>query len=229
MHRFSFQLLILFLFTTSTLFAEPLRLGLSAPLSGGGAAWGNDAKNVLEFANEKLANNTYKLIFEDDRCDPKTALTVARKLSSVDKVDVAFLVCGQATMAATKAYRQSEVSVVATLATPSSISGSGAWRTSLNDARASQKLSQVIANKTDAISVLTEENDYSVSFFKDFAEAAKKDELRVENEYYLSSQTDFRAQLLKLKNKGAKAVFLNTQTEEALANILKQMKLLNFS
>ena len=59
---------------------QKLTLAVSAPLSGGGSAWGNDVKNVLLFANEKLAGGRYHFVFEDDRCDPKIALSVQRRV-----------------------------------------------------------------------------------------------------------------------------------------------------
>lgn len=222
-------LLLILLFQTLFAMAESSKLGLSAPLSGGGAAWGNDVMNVLIFANEKLADGKYSFVFEDDRCDPKTSLSVARKLTSVDHVKAAFIVCGQATLAATKAYREEGVVVMATLATPSGISGLGAYRTSLNDAFATRKLAEEIAVHHKAVVVLTEENDYPVSFLKDFLQSARKLGVKVDNENYLPQQQDFRAQLLRMKKQNVQAVFLNTQTEETLANLLKQMKELSFS
>lgn len=228
LRRILFSLLF-FLFPALCALAEAPKLGLSAPLSGGGAGWGNDVKNVLLFANEKLANGKYSFVFEDDRCDPKTSLSVARKLTSVDHVKAVFIVCGQATLAATKVYRNRNVTVMATLATPSGIAGLGAYRTSLNDALAAKKLAEEVAKQHRLVAVLTEENDYPVSFLQDFLHSANELKLKVNNQNYLPGQQDFRAQLLRLKKQGIQALFLNTQTEEALANLLRQLKELSYS
>ena len=225
----SVLLIIVLVFFVSTATAEKYRLGLSAPLSGGGAAWGNDVKNVLQFANEKLADGKYSLVFEDDRCDPKTSLSVARKLTSVDKVKATFIVCGQATLAATKAYRDKGVTVIATLATPSRISDLGAFRTSLNDAFAAQMLAEYVVKFDKNVTVLTEENDYPISFLEDFLRSAKKLNLKVDEESYLAKQQDFRSLLLRFKKKKVTALFLNTQTEEALSTLLKQLKEIEFA
>lgn len=219
----------LFLLSILPVSAEPHRLGLSAPLSGGGAGWGNDVKNVLIFANEKLAGGKYSFVFEDDRCDPKTSLSVARKLSSVDRIKEVFIVCGQATLATAKIYRDSGVVVMAPLATPSRISELGIFRTGLNDALAAGKLARYIADHHRSISVLTEENDYPVSFLNDFMHSSKELNLTVSNENYLPQQQDFRPQLLRLKAKKVTALFLNTQTEEALTTLVRQLKELAFS
>ena len=210
-------------------FGAPRRLGLSAPLSGGGSGWGNDVKNVLTFANEKLTGGRYSFVFEDDRCDPRTSLTAARKLSSVDHIKEVFIVCGQATLAAAPAYRDSGVTVMAPLATPSRISELGVFRTALSDAAAAEKLARCIRARHSSVSVLTEDNDYSVSFLRDFVRSSGEIKLTVSNENYLPGQYDFRLPLLRLKTKGAAALFLNVQTEEALAALVRQLREIDYA
>jgi len=124
--------------------AETRRIGVSAPLSGPGARWGNDLKNVLMFANDKLADGKYSFVFEDDRCDPKTSISVARKLITLDHAKEVFVMCGQTTIATAKVYRDANVTVMATLATPSRISELGVFRTGLSDSFAADKLASYI-------------------------------------------------------------------------------------
>lgn len=211
-----------------TALAEPRALGVSAPLSGGGAGWGNDFKNVLTFANEKLAPGQYKLIFEDDRCENKSALSVAQKLSSVDKVKEVFIFCGQVAMATARIYRGAGITMMAPLATPSRISELGVFRTGLNDALASKELASYIARNHKSVSVLTEEDDYAVAFQNDFLKAAKELSLNASYETYLPQEIDFRPLLLRLKSARVEALFLNTQAEQALATLVKQLNELQF-
>ena len=216
-------------FSAQSIFAEPHTLGLSAPLSGDGAGWGNDVKNVLLFANEKIADGEYSFIFEDDLCNPKNALSVARKLTSINKIKEVFVVCGQATISSAKTYNESNVTVMSPLATPSRISKLGVFRTSLSDKFAAEKLAKFISSKHERIYAFTELNDYSVSFLNDFKESANSLNLKVSNQEYLPQQQDFRTQLVRLKKDGAKALFLNTQTEGALANLVKQLHEIDYS
>ncbi len=209
--------------------ADQYKIGVSAPLSGGGAGWGNDVVNVLNFANEKLAGGKYSFVVEDDKCDLKTALTVANKLTAIDKVKEVFSVCGQTTMATAHFYHEAGVTVIATLATPSQISNLGILRTSMSDALAAKLLADFVGERHKSVTVLTEENDYPVSFLKDFVKSAKDKDLKVENISYLPSQQDFQVQLMSLKAKGVEALFLNTQTEEALANLTKQLKVIKYA
>ncbi len=208
--------------------ADSIKIGLSAPLSGGGAGWGRDIENTLKFAIEKLAAGQYKVIAEDDRCDPKTSLTIANKLISVDQIKYVFVVCGQTALATSATYKKKDVIALATLATPSRLSGLGFYRTSLSDAYAADRLARVISQKHGKVAVLTEENDYPKGFLEDFQKSAKVLGLEVENQDYLPGDLDFRSQLLRLKSQHTEAVFVNTQTEEALAAILQQMKDLQF-
>ena len=38
------------------------KIGVSLPLTGEGAIYGNDIRNVLEFANREIAGSRYKLV-----------------------------------------------------------------------------------------------------------------------------------------------------------------------
>jgi ABC-type branched-subunit amino acid transport system substrate-binding protein len=132
-------------------------------------------------------------------------------------------------MARAKGYNEAGIPLMASLATPSRISQLGVFRTSLSDALAAEKLAQYIAARHRAVAVFTEENDYSVSFAADFMRSSQKLGLSVQNENYLPDQKDFSLQLLRLKNEKAEAIFLNIQTEEALALFVKQLRALQFS
>ena len=221
--RMTAMVLSLLLVSAPTAFADPRVLGVSAPLSGGGAGWGNDFKNVLTFAQEKLAPGQYTLIFEDDRCENKSALSVARKFSRVDKVKEVFIFCGQVAMATAKVYRDAGVTMMAPLATPSRISELGVFRTGLSDALATRKIARHIASKHRSIAVISEEDDYALAFQDDFLEAAKDLSLDSSHETYLPQETDFRPLLLRLKAANSEALFLNTQAEQALATLVKQL------
>ena len=80
---------------------EPIKIGVSLPLTGPASTYGVELKKVITFANKKLANNKYELIFEDDKCSPKEAVTVAHKFIDLDKLKyVTGFACSGATVAA---------------------------------------------------------------------------------------------------------------------------------
>jgi ABC-type branched-subunit amino acid transport system substrate-binding protein len=212
--------------TSSGAFCDTL--GVSAPLSGGGAGWGNDFKNVLTFASDKLAPGRYKLVFEDDRCESKSALSVARKFSSFNRVKGVFIFCGQVAMVTAPVYRRSGVTVMASLATPSRISQLGIFRTGLSDVFAARKLAKYIVRSHKTISIVTEEDDYTIAFQDDFLAAAKELSLKTETKTYLPQETNFRPLLLRLKTEHAEAIFLNTQSEQSLTALVRQLDEIQF-
>lgn len=71
---------------------ETVVLGATLPLSGDLAFLGQGYRNGMNLALSELTDTrfAYRIIFEDDRFDPKTAATTANKLISIDKVDGIF-------------------------------------------------------------------------------------------------------------------------------------------
>ncbi|MBX7136332.1 MAG: ABC transporter substrate-binding protein [Oligoflexia bacterium] len=208
-------------------FSEPdLRVGFSGPLTGPAAAWGIDVKNVLIFANEKLAQGRYKFVIEDDKCDPKEAVTIAHKFAGPEKLRYVFLVAGTVTLAAAPVYGRANMLVMAPIVTPRAISNLGDYlfRTTPGDGVAAGVLAEKIAAKYRSVAVLTEQSEYSTGFLEDFAGAAKRKGLAISNEDYLQSETDFRSRLLRLASKQPEAMFVNANTERAFALILKQAR-----
>lgn len=200
------------------------QLGFEGPLTGAGAGWGNDIKNVLVFANEKLANGRYSVVFEDDNCNPKNSRSAAQKLISINRVKQAFVACGQAVMATAGIYKRAGVTVMAPFATPSRISNLGVFRTSPSDAYAAKRLAERIAARHKTVYVLSQIDDYTQEFLKDFLASAKESRLMVFNEDYLPDEKDFRPLLLKLKSKNIEALFLNTQSEQVLLAQVRQLQ-----
>lgn len=205
-------------------------LGLSAPLSGDATAWGNDLKNVLKFANEKIAGGKYSLVIEDDRCDPKTAVSIAHKLAKVSKVPAVFTVCGAVTLAAGPVYDKAGTVVMAPLATPSMISNLGEriFRASLSDAIAASALADAVRSAHTKVGILTEQNAYSEGFANDFRKRAGQIGLEVVSEDFQSGDTDLKGQLLRLQSRAPDAIFINTNTERTFTAILKQMSVMQF-
>jgi ABC-type branched-subunit amino acid transport system substrate-binding protein len=68
---------------------KTIKIGLVAPLTGGGAAFGNSFVNGVKLAQQdvKDTKNNYEVIVEDDGTNPATSASAAQKLVSVDHVD----------------------------------------------------------------------------------------------------------------------------------------------
>jgi ABC-type branched-subunit amino acid transport system substrate-binding protein len=116
-YAFSSLIFSLLLFS-SRVYSETIKIGLSTALTGDAASFGIDIKNAIFFMNEKFGKGRYKLILEDDRCDNSTALSVAKKMVSVDQVKyVLGFPCNSSLLATAKVYDQAGVLVVTSAAT----------------------------------------------------------------------------------------------------------------
>jgi branched-chain amino acid transport system substrate-binding protein len=69
--------------------AEPIKIGVVAPMTGDLAFMGEGIRDAISIAKENLGNtkNKYEVIFEDDQLDAKKSASAANKLLSADKVD----------------------------------------------------------------------------------------------------------------------------------------------
>jgi ABC-type branched-subunit amino acid transport system substrate-binding protein len=68
---------------------KTIKIGLVAPLTGGGAVFGNSFVNAIKLAEQdvKDTKNTYQILIEDDGTNPAQSASAAQKLINVDKVD----------------------------------------------------------------------------------------------------------------------------------------------
>lgn len=205
---------------------EKIKIGVSTPLTGDAATYGVDAKNVLLFANEKLAGGKYELIFEDDKCSGRDSVAAARRFIDVLKVKyVLGFPCSGSLLPTAPLYEKAKVLVVAMGASAVALSQAGDYifRTWPSDVVAVQVLYEYVAKKHKVLGVLSEETDYAQAFLKSLQDVNASGSLKIENEGYLPSERDFRSLLLKLKSKGVQALLLNSQTEASAAAILRDI------
>lgn len=112
--KISSGLLLLSIFSTASQ-AHALTVGVSAPLSGANAAYGEQMKAAAEAfvdtlnAHGGLLGNPVELQIEDDECSPKTGVTVAYKFSNEDSMPVIIgPLCSGATAAARETYKAAD-------------------------------------------------------------------------------------------------------------------------
>ncbi len=84
----------------------PIKIGMTAPLSGPVSIYGNWAVQGAQLAVEDINENgridgrNVSLIVEDDNCDSEEGTTTTRKLLNVDNVNKIIVFCGAVTPAA---------------------------------------------------------------------------------------------------------------------------------
>lgn len=75
-------------YKASLLAPQTIKIGIVAPLTGGGASYGTNLVNGVRAALEDAKNtrNTYELLVEDDGTNPAQSASAAQKLINVEKV-----------------------------------------------------------------------------------------------------------------------------------------------
>jgi branched-chain amino acid transport system substrate-binding protein len=222
-----------FLLTSAAAAAEGRKpkIGVSVPLSGEAAFQGEDVKNAVMIANRELTNDAYQLVFEDDKCSGKEAVSAARKL--VDTQQVRYVLgfpCSGALLPASAVYQQAGVVVISSVAMASAISQAGdcIFRTCPNNVGMARALFDYVSARHRRIGIISEETEYPQSLAREFMALARQTGLQVEAVSYLPDTVDFRSMLLRLKRGEIEALFVNPQAEPAFVRILKQMSEMNW-
>ena len=202
-----------------------LKLGVIAPLSGNAAAWGEDVRNAILFANKHFGDSRFEIIFEDDQCLGKHAVSAAQKLISVDQVDLAMVVCTESTISVAPIFNSKNILLIAPVASGASVAraGSRILRMWPNDDLAAAVLRRHLPRSFEKVGILTEDRGYSVELTDAFTHAAQGSLLKVLNQTFPSDTIDFRSLLLKLKSSNLDALIVNPNGEGLLVTILKQI------
>ncbi len=96
---------------------QTVKIGVIAPLTGGGTVFGNSLVAGIKLAKEDLKNTkyNYELVIEDDRSNPVQSASAAQKLINIDKVQaiiVATSGTGNAILTLTEAAHIPQICVV---------------------------------------------------------------------------------------------------------------------
>jgi len=214
---------------------EPIRIGVTQPLTGAFAASGNYVAQGAKIAEEQInaaggvLGRKIQLIVEDNKSNPTEAVATAEKLIVKDKVPV-MMGAWSSTLTLAVMPKLMEYSVPMLVETSSSgkITTSGnPWifrisPTSEMEARAFKPLVKTLGiKKADFLST---NNDFGLGAAKEFSEMLKANGVQVGvMETMDPKATDFSAQLAKIKASGGDTVFVTTAVEQ-ITLILKQAK-----
>lgn len=207
--------------------AQPrLKVGISAPLTGDGATFGTDLKNVILFANRELANSQYDIVVEDDQCGGKGAVSVAHKLANIDKVAAVFFACDTAALVSAPIYQAKRILVLTPLVTSPRFSklGDSFFRLAPNDTDNARILTSYIKRNHKRLGILTEgASEYCEDLGSEIEKAARDLELDLIHERFGPDTSDFKTILLRLKSKGIDSLLINTTSEGPFLIALRQV------
>ncbi|MDC0358087.1 ABC transporter substrate-binding protein [Oligoflexia bacterium] len=212
-----------------------IKLGFIGPLSGNTASYGNDERNAIVMAVEKINSSNYipgkklEVVFEDGRCSGKDAAIAARKLIKIDKVKIILGgACSGETLAAAPVAEKAKVILYSVFSSHPDITDAGDYifRVVPSDAvgaRAAAK--DTIKRGYRTVGIITENSDYAIGFRKVFASAVEQGGLKiVADEFFNPAESDYRSILLRMRKKMPELVLLNPQSGTTAGLLIKQIK-----
>lgn len=215
--------------------ADEIKIGVISPLSGEAAAYGQDAMNAYKMAEEEinasslLKGRKLRLIFEDGKCNGKDALTAAKKLVTVDKVNIILGgTCSGETLGIIPFTESKNVLVLSSFSSSPRIAKSGkfVFRNAMNDQESGTSTANLLREKgAKRVAILIENTDYAI----DAAKAAESrfneiDVPIVSKEFFNASDTDLKALLLRIKSQTPDSIFISVQTGSKSGLAVRQIR-----
>jgi branched-chain amino acid transport system substrate-binding protein len=222
--------------TTSAYAADPIKIGMSEPLTGDIAASGtyvaNGAKVAVDVINRSggVLGRQIQLILEDNKSNPKEAVATAEKLLSGDKVPVMLGAWGSTlTLAIMPRIMDYKVPLVVETASSSKVTTSGnpwVFRISPPSSLEAKAFGDTLLGKFNPpikkANMLVVNNDWGRGAADEFSKLLRSKGVEIGTvETMTGDATDLSAQLAKIKQAGGDTLFVTTGIEQ-LTLVLKQ-------
>src|SRR5436190_2802602 len=229
------KFLTILLCAAPALAQEPIRIGVTQPLTGAFAASGNYVAQGAKIAEDVInasggvLGRKIQLVIEDNKSNPTEAVGTAEKLIAKDKVPVLMGAWSSTlTLAVMPKLMEYEVPMLVETSSSGKITTSGnpfIFRispTSEMEARAFTPMVKTFGIKK--ADFLATNNDFGLGASQEFSQMLKGQGVQVGvMETMDPKATDFSAQLAKIKASGGDTLFVTTAVEQ-ITLILKQAK-----
>jgi branched-chain amino acid transport system substrate-binding protein len=210
-------------FSASGMAAEPIKIGVAGPFTGGSAPMGVSMRDGVKLAvaeiNAKggLLGRQLQVIERDDEAKNERGVQIAQELINKEKVvaTVGYINTGVA-LASQRFYQDAQIPVMNNVATGSIVTKQFAdkpanyvFRNSANDTIQSAMIVDEAINrrKFKKVAILADSTNYGQLGREDLEKALEKKGIKpVAVEKYNIKDVDMTAQLLKAKEAGAEAV-----------------------
>jgi branched-chain amino acid transport system substrate-binding protein len=215
--------------------AVPFKIGVAGPMTGQYATYGTSHKAGAELAMEELNaaggvnGGQVSLSIGDDLGDPKEAVLVAQKF--IDDTAIVAVDGHQfsgATIAAASKYQPAGLTMITPSATQPDITSAGdfIWRICMTDAVQGKGLADysVTTLGKSKVAIMYDNSDYGRGLADAYDAGIKSaGGSVVAKEQYSTGDTDFKAQLTKIKGAGPELLFLSGYYPEG-SKIAQQAK-----
>lgn len=209
--------------TLSGIAAEPIKIGVSGPFTGGSAPMGISMRDGVKLAVAEIngkggvLGRQIQLVERDDEAKNERGVQVAQELINKEKVvaTVGFINTGVA-LASQRFYEEAKIPVMNDVATGTLVTRQFAdqpdnyvFRNSANDSIQSSMIVDlaIVRNKFTKIAILADSTNYGQLGREDLEKALDKKGIKpVAVEKYNIKDVDMTAQLLRAKQAGAQVV-----------------------
>jgi len=214
---------------------EPIKIGVTQPLTGAFAASGNYVAQGAKLAEEEInkqggvLGRKIQLVIEDNKSNPTEAVATAEKLISKDKVPVLMGAWSSTlTLAVMPKLMEYQVPMLVETSSSGKITTSGnpyIFRISPTSEMEAKAFAPMVKKfgikKAD---FLATNNDFGLGASQEFQKMLKEQGVQIGAAETMDPKaTDFSAQLAKIKASGGDTLFVTTAVEQATL-ILKQAK-----
>jgi branched-chain amino acid transport system substrate-binding protein len=224
--------------------ADPIKIGVTGPFTGGSAPMGVSMRDGVKLAVTEInaqggvLGRKIELVERDDEAKNERGVQVAQELINKEKVvaTVGFINTGVA-LASQRFYQEAKIPVINNVATGSVITKQFAdqpenyvFRTSANDSIQSSMIVEeaITKRKMKKVAILADSTNYGQLGREDLEKALDKKGIKaVAVEKYNIKDVDMTPQLLKAKQAGAETV-LTYGIGPELAQIANGMEKLNW-
>jgi branched-chain amino acid transport system substrate-binding protein len=229
--------LAVIVFSFRNLSPKTIKIVALYPLTGGVASYGESSKNGTQLAVEEINKNggingkTLEVVYEDHKCDPKTALSAYQASLLSTKIFLSSSCSGTVLSIAPNLQKDNAI-LLATVTTSGRVSSSSPllFRNWPVDVRQAYVIAQKIKELGyKNIAIIYEETDYGKGLDIALKNFLKDSDITITEESFASASTDVKTQLTKLKATHPDALFIAPQTETSTEIVLKQMEQINFN
>src|SRR5471032_2581896 len=209
--------------STAGMAADPIKIGVSGPFTGGSAPMGVSMRDGVKLAvadiNAKggVLGRQLQMVERDDEAKPERGVQIAQELINKEKVvaTVGFINTGVA-LASQRFYQEAKIPVIDNVATGTVVTkqfvdqpDNYAFRNAANDAIQSHMIVEEAVERRHfkKVAILADSTNYGQLGRKDLLKALDLKGIKpVADEKFNIKDVDMTAQLLKAKEAGAEAV-----------------------
>ena len=203
-----------------------ISVGISAPLTGESAVFGDDIRDVTLFARDHFHDTHVTLDIQDDQCSGKGGSSAAQYFIQQKVRAVLGYACVESIMTAIPPLQKSGIPLISVLASGPDITAPGrnVFNVYPSDELGVKLIGERLSElKITRLLVLTAESAFPVGITDAFTRQQKNPDLRVTYKTYPAQTTDFVPILGQIPERDSiQAVFINYSSVSELVSFLRQ-------